>query len=80
MRKLLEGENAVKPESILKMSTVNGAKALGLHYETGSLVAGKRADWISLPWNGKKESLAEHAIGSLEPVSCVFLGGKEISG
>jgi len=80
MRKLLEGENAVKPESILKMSTLNGAKALGLQGEAGSLEAGKRADWISLPWNGKKESLAEHAIGSLEPVSCVFLGGKEISG
>jgi cytosine/adenosine deaminase-related metal-dependent hydrolase len=61
------------------MSTLNGAKALGLQGEAGSLEAGKRADWISLPWNGKKESLAEHAIGSLEPVSCVFLGGKEIS-
>ena len=79
MRKLLEGENAVKPEYVLKMSTLNGAKALGLHDETGSLERGKRADWISLPWEGKKESLTEHVISCAKPITCVFLGGKKIS-
>lgn len=79
MRLLLDGEYSIRPESILTMATINGAKALGLQSEVGSLEKGKQADWISLPWNGKSESLNEHVITNLEPVSNVVVGGRMIS-
>ncbi len=39
---------AIPADRIVEMSTLGGARALGLHSEIGSLEAGKRADWIAL--------------------------------
>lgn len=79
MRLLLEGQNALKPETVLTMATLNGANALGMEKEIGSLESGKNADWISLPWNGKEESVYEHIISNPEPVSNVFVNGQRVS-
>ena len=43
---------------VVEMATVNGAKALGMEGETGTLRPGLSADLIAVPWNG---SLAESA-------------------
>lgn len=39
---------AVSAEKAMKMATINGAKALGIDHITGSLTAGKSADFIAI--------------------------------
>ncbi len=39
----------IKAETILQMATINGAVALGFEDEFGSLEAGKRADFVTIP-------------------------------
>jgi cytosine/adenosine deaminase-related metal-dependent hydrolase len=43
----------VAPEQILRMATVNGAKALGLSGKVGELRRGAFADLIALPFSGR---------------------------
>jgi len=49
------GPKAMPARTVLKMATAGGAAALGIEQETGSIVAGKRADIILLdlrrPWS-----------------------------
>jgi 5-methylthioadenosine/S-adenosylhomocysteine deaminase len=48
IQSLLRGPDAVEPAEILRLATVEGAKALGLEEEIGTLRAGKRADFLLL--------------------------------
>jgi 5-methylthioadenosine/S-adenosylhomocysteine deaminase len=47
MRAVLDA-HALPPAAVLRMGTLGGAQALGLHAEVGSLTAGKRADLIAV--------------------------------
>jgi 5-methylthioadenosine/S-adenosylhomocysteine deaminase len=46
LQKVTHGADALPARRVLRMATIDGARALGLGQETGSLEAGKRADVI----------------------------------
>ncbi len=43
-----ENKNNIRPEKIVRMATIEGAKVLGLEKEVGSLEIGKKADIITI--------------------------------
>ena len=65
MRALADKDKTVSPAEILKMATVNGARALGLAGKIGELSKNAFADLIAVPFTGKfsrvSEALLEHS-------------------
>jgi 5-methylthioadenosine/S-adenosylhomocysteine deaminase len=51
-----------QPEDVLRMATIDGARAMGLDAEIGSLEAGKRADLVVLDFR------RPHLVPCLDPV------------
>jgi cytosine/adenosine deaminase-related metal-dependent hydrolase len=67
MRALASRDNTVSPAEILRMATMNGARALGLAGEIGELSPGAIADVIAIPYGGRMagalEAVVQHSGG-----------------
>ena len=76
--------SAVSAEQALRMATINGAKALGLEKEIGSLEAGKAADIIAVDMSALEANPVYHPVSQLvyasnrQQVSDVWVAGKQV--
>ncbi len=79
-----EDASAVPAATALQMATLNGARALGLEEETGSLVVGKAADITAVHLGGLDTQPLYHPISQLvyasgrDKVSDVWVAGKHV--
>jgi cytosine/adenosine deaminase-related metal-dependent hydrolase len=62
MQALARSNPKLPPPTILKMATVNGARALGLAGKIGELSGGAFADLIALPFSGNISDAAEAVV------------------
>jgi cytosine/adenosine deaminase-related metal-dependent hydrolase len=75
MRQVARVHATVQPETILKMATLHGARALGCDEQCGSLAPGKLANLIAVP--APNGWLAELLHGEAAP-SAIWLRGREV--
>lgn len=76
MQALAERQSWLSPRRIVRMATVNGAKALGLAGQFGEVKAGAQADLIALPFGGKLTGLYDAVIGHEGDVAASLIGGQ----
>jgi 5-methylthioadenosine/S-adenosylhomocysteine deaminase len=75
---------ALPAETVLKMATINGAKALGIDHLTGSLEIGKQADCIAIDFNHIETQPLYHPISQIvyatprNQVTDAWVSGKQI--
>jgi cytosine/adenosine deaminase-related metal-dependent hydrolase len=69
----------VSPGRVLRMATINGARALGMDGKVGELKAGAFADLVALPFNGKIKDTSACILNRTKP-SAVIIGGQELKG
>jgi cytosine/adenosine deaminase-related metal-dependent hydrolase len=56
----LSSEESLSAEEVVRMATIEGARALGLDHQVGSLETGKRADLVVLDTAGSSGALLAH--------------------
>jgi len=76
MRLFADREKSATPEDILRMATVNGARALGLARKTGELAANAFADLITLPCPSKTKHPYEAALNHDGNVTASLIEGR----
>ena len=76
MRALAGKASGLAPETILRMATVNGARALGLSGQAGELSAGSFADAIAVPFAGAVNDAAEAVVNHAGYVGAAMIGGQ----
>ena len=76
MRALTEADQRLSPEEILRMATINGARALGLAGKIGELTKGSFADLIALPCPGKVFRVHETVLAHTGHVAASLIEGR----
>ena len=76
MQTLARTESELSSATILKMATVNSARALGLAGKTGELSGNTFADLIALPYTGQASNALDAVINFSGPVRASMIGGQ----
>jgi cytosine/adenosine deaminase-related metal-dependent hydrolase len=76
MRAFAAKHPAVSPAEILRLATVNGARALGLRGKVGELRPGACADLIALPFAGEVAAVCAAVLGHSGDVAASMIGGQ----
>jgi len=86
LQKALHGPQVLPANRILRMATINGARALGLEAEIGSLEVGKRADVVVVNLDRLHTSPAAEIVSRLvyaaeaSDVQSVVIDGRVVMG
>jgi cytosine/adenosine deaminase-related metal-dependent hydrolase len=80
MRALARREISLSPKTILQMSTVNGARALGMATRIGELSARAFADLITIPFAGRLSGIHNAVIEHTGNVSSSMVDGEWVCG
>ena len=75
MRELAANDPKLPPAEILRMATVNGARALGRAGQIGELSENALADLIAIPANVKASNACEAVLAHAGPVSASMIDG-----
>jgi cytosine/adenosine deaminase-related metal-dependent hydrolase len=75
-RKFSASQPALSPEEIIRMATVNGARALGLRGSVGELTPGSFADLIALPFAGRRATMHDAVLQHTGNVAASMIGGE----
>ncbi len=76
MRALADADRTVSPVEVLRMATVNGARALGRRGQVGELRPDAFADLIAIPASGKHEEIYETVLAHDGPVLASLIDGR----
>ncbi len=76
MRALAGSDQGLAPMEILRMATVNGARALGLAGQAGEISRHALADLITIPYAGKPAGVPEAILAHTGSVSASLIDGR----
>jgi aminodeoxyfutalosine deaminase len=76
MRQLAVSDKTVAPAEIIRMATVNGARALGLAGQVGELAKNAAADLIAIPAVGNSTDAHEAVLAHTGNVSASMIDGR----
>lgn len=75
MRQVRTSASGLTPEQVVRLATVNGAKALGCAGQAGVLAVGGWADAIAVPFAGQPTDVAEAVVHHTGDVCASLIGG-----
>jgi cytosine/adenosine deaminase-related metal-dependent hydrolase len=76
MRQLARTNPGLPPKTILRMATINGAKALGRAGQIGQLSKNAFADLIAIPFKGKTRDIYETVLHHASTISASMIDGQ----
>ena len=79
MRHFAKHHPTLAPEIMLRMATLNGARALGLSRLAGEIIPDAKADLISIPYSGSIEQSQDAVLNHPGPVSWSMIQGQGVS-
>jgi cytosine/adenosine deaminase-related metal-dependent hydrolase len=80
MRTFAAAHSGVSPETIVRMGTHHGARALGWEKQAGGLFEQAWADMIAIPYHGRMDEACAAVVHHTGPVTASVIDGKWIHG